>query len=244
MLIAAAMLCLCVYCQLRLRHWAILREQARGDASGETPMGGSILAGLTLVAREPVLRWMAAVLVCGVGVGTLLYNAQIATVRELYPDSRDATAYFANIDLAINALALFVQVFITRWLLSRYGIAPALLLPPLAIFIGYALLAASPLPLLLAVVQVVTRSGEFCLHKPARETVYTKVPREWRYKAGAAIDTVIYRGADLAFGWSYKAIGLLGGSAVFGAGMLIALAFGYSGYRLWREQDKLPTTPR
>ena len=50
----------------------------------------------------------------GVGVGTLLYNEQAAIVRQFYPDDEARTAYYANIDLAVNALTLFVQVFLTR----------------------------------------------------------------------------------------------------------------------------------
>lgn len=240
MLIAAAFLLACLACQMRLRRWAVERENARGERSGETPMGGGVLAGLTLIAREPLLRWMAATVVLGVGVGTLLYNEQAAIVRQFYPDARAATAYYANIDLAINALTLVVQVFVTRWLLSRFGIRPALLLPPLAIFLGYAMLAAAPLPILVAIVQVVTRSSEFCLNKPARETIYTQVDREWRYKAGAAIDTVVYRGGDLTFVWVHKVVSALGSSAVFGVGMLIACGFGVSALNLLREQRKLP----
>lgn len=240
MLVAASFLLACLGCQMRLRHWAVAREQARGERNGEAPMGGGILAGLTLVLREPLLRWMAATVVLGVGVGTLLYNEQAAIVRRFYPDARAATAYYANIDLAINALTLFVQVFVTRWLLSRFGIRPALLLPPLAIFLGYAVLAAAPLPILVAIVQIATRSGEFCLHKPARETIYTQVPREWRYKAGAAIDTVIYRGGDLTFVWVHKFASAFGSTIVFGAGMVIACGFGFSAFNLWREQRKLP----
>jgi AAA family ATP:ADP antiporter len=199
-----------------------------------------VLAGLTLIAREPLLRWMAMVVLFGVGVGTLLYNEQAALVRAFYPDARAATAYYANIDLAINALTLFVQVFVTRWLLSRFGVRPALLLPPLAIFFGYAILAATPLPLLLAIVQITTRSSEFCLAKPARETIYTQVPREWRYKAGAAIDTVIYRAGDLTFVWLHKFIAAFGSSVVFGAGMIVAALFGLGAWGLVREQRKLP----
>ena len=50
------------------------------------------------------------------------------------------------IDLAVNVLTIFVQLFLTRWLMRRYGIAPLLLLPALAILLGFSLLAASPLP--------------------------------------------------------------------------------------------------
>lgn len=240
MLVAAVFLVLCLGCQMRLRHWAVERELERGVRGGEMPMGGGVFAGLTLVAREPLLRWMAVVVLFGVGVGTLLYNEQASIVRRFYPDARAATAYYANIDLAINALTLFVQLFVTRWLLSRFGIRPALLLPPLAIFLGYAVLAATPLPLLVAIVQIGTRSSEFCLNKPARETIYTRVPREWRYKAGAAIDTVIYRGGDLTFVWVHKFISAFGSQVVFGVGMLVAAMFGVGAWGLWREQRKLP----
>ncbi|GIX34744.1 MAG: MFS transporter [Lysobacteraceae bacterium] len=240
MLVAAGFLVLCVVALLRLRRWAREREQARGQHDAEQPLGGEILGGLRLIAREPLLRWMAVLVVLGVGVGTLLYNEQLALVRRLFPDPREATAYFANIDLAVNALTLLTQVFVTRRVLLRYGIAPALIVPAALVFLGYAALAASPLPLLLAVAQVVVRSGEFALHKPARESVYTRVAREWRYKAGAAIDTVVYRGADLTFVWVHKLVSGLGSSAVFGLGMLVSLGLAASGYRVWREQRCLP----
>ena len=240
MLVSAAFLVLCVVCLLRLRHYAVRREASRRLASGEVPMGGAVWAGLKLVASEPLLRWLAMLCVLGVGVGTLLYNEQAAIVRQFYPDPKAATAYYASIDLAVNGVTLLVQLFVTRALLSRFGIAPALLVPGFAIVLGYAALAASPLPLLVAVVQILTRSGEFALAKPARETIYTRVAREWRYKAGAAIDTVIYRGGDLTFVWTHKLLAAFGSTAVFGAGLLVACGFTFSAWRVSAEAKKLP----
>ena len=240
MLVSAGFLLLCVGCLLRLRRYAVQREAARQLASGEVPMGGTVLAGLRLVAREPLLRWMAMVVLFGVGVGTLLYNEQAAIVRQFYPDPERATAFYANIDLAVNGLTLFVQLLVTRALLSRFGIGPALLIPGVAIIAGYAALAASPLPLLVAVVQVVTRASEFSLAKPARETVYTRVAREWRYKAGAAIDTVIYRGGDLTFVWVHKLLSGFGSQAVFGVGLLVACSMTLGALGVLREARKLP----
>src|SRR5690606_28159577 len=107
-------------------------------------------------------------------------------------------------------LTILVQLLLTRWLLRRYGVAPLLLLPAAAILLGFALLSASPLPLLVAIVQVATRAGEFSLAKPARETLYTRVDRESRYKAKAVIDTAIYRGGDLTFAWVHKGLAVFG----------------------------------
>jgi len=240
MLVSAGFLAMCVVCLLRLRLWAVARERARGVVSGEVAMGGEVLAGLKLVLREPLLRWMALMVIGGVGVGTLLYNEQAAIVRRAYTDPAAATAFYATLDLAVNALTLVVQLLVTRGLLSRFGIAPALLIPGCAIIVGFSVLAASPLPLIVAVVQVVTRASEFSLAKPARETIYTRVGREWRYKAGAAIDTVIYRGADLSFVWLHKPLSLIGSSAVFGAGALVAAAMTFSVLRLLRQEKQLP----
>ena len=120
------------------------------------------------------------------------------------------------------------------------GIGPALLVPGGAIILGYAALAASPLPLLVATVQVVTRASEFSLAKPARETIYTRVGREWRYKAGAAIDTVVYRGGDLTFVWLHKLLSAFGSQVVFGAGLLVAMGMTLGAWKVVGEARKLP----
>jgi len=176
----------------------------------------------------------------GVGVGTMLYNEQASIVRRLYPDAAASTAFFSRVDLAVNTLTLIVQLGFTRWLLSRYGIAPALLIPGVAIIIGFSILAASPLPLMVAMVQVMTRASEFSLAKPARETIYTRVDRQWRYKAGAAIDTVVYRGGDLTFAWVHKGLSLFGSHIVFVGGLVVAGAMTIAALGLLREEKKLP----
>lgn len=240
MLVSAGFLLVCVLCIWQLRRWAVLREREQQLADGEKPMGGSVLDGLKLIAREPLLRWLALLVVFGVGVGTTLYNEQASIVRRMITDPAASTAFYSRIDLAVNALALIVQLGLTRWLLSRFGIAPALLIPGFAIIIGFSALAASPLPLMVAVVQVMTRASEFSLGKPARETIYTRVDRQWRYKAGAAIDTVVYRGADLTSAWIHKGLSLFGSHVVFAGGTLMAIFMTLSALGVLREEKKLP----
>ncbi|HEY9145031.1 MAG TPA: MFS transporter [Arenimonas sp.] len=244
LLVSAGLLGLGVFCILRLGRWARLREAERGRSGAEQAMGGSMLAGLRLLKEQPLLQAMAIIMFFGVGVGTLLYNEQAAIAREFFPGDEARTAYYANIDLAINLVTLLVQVFLTRMLLVRFGVAPVLLLPALAILLGFAALTASPLPLLVAVVQIATRAGEFSLAKPARETIYTRVDREVRYKGKAVIDTAVYRGGDLFFVWTHKLLAAFGSAAVFGVGMLVAGAMTFGAWRLIREQAKLPADPR
>src|SRR5690606_7884504 len=116
MLVSCALLAVCMLCILRLRPHAVERERADGRPRGE------VWAGLKLVAREPLLRWLALMVVLGIGVGTLLYNEQILIARSAFADAEQRTAFFSRIDLAVNTLTLVVQLLVTRALLSRFGI--------------------------------------------------------------------------------------------------------------------------
>jgi AAA family ATP:ADP antiporter len=238
MLVSAGFLIVCTVCIVRLRHWAVQRE-TRAGRDNESAMGGGVLAGLKLVAREPLLRWMAVLVFLGVGVGQLLYNQQNAIARESFATAEARAEFYAGIDVAVAVITLVVQLFVTRFLLSRFGLWPALMIPMAALLLGFAVLTASPLPMLVAAVLVVTRSNEFSLIKPARETIYTQVDRQWRYKAGAAIDTAFFRGGEVSFSWVYKGLSLFGSQAVFGVGLLLAAAMSASAWRLIREQANL-----
>ncbi|HET6603649.1 MAG TPA: MFS transporter [Xanthomonadaceae bacterium] len=236
LLVSALLLGLCIVCILRLRRWAREREAQRRDLWRGRAMGGTVLAGLRLTARDPLLRAMVLLMFFGVGVGTLLYNEQREIALRWFDDAEARTAYYSMIDLAINFLTLTVQLLFTRALLSRYGVAPLLMIPVVAVTLGFALLTASPLPLLVAGVQVVTRAGNFSLVQPARESVFTRVDRESRYKAKAFIDTAVYRGGDLSFVWLHKLLAGFGSAAVFGAGVLVALAMSFSAWRVVQLQ--------
>ena len=239
LLVSAGFLVVCLLCIVRLRPWAQQREQRSGQMA-DGAMGGSIWAGFKLVANDPLLRGLALLMFFGVGVGTLLYNEQAAIVKHFYPTSEAATRYYARIDFLINLSTILIQVFLTRWLLRRFGVGPVLLIPAFAITFGYCLLAMSPLPLLVAAVQIATRSGEFSLGKPGRETLYTRVDREARYKAKAFIDTAVYRGGDLTYVWLHKWLAMFGSRMVFAAGIGIAIAMTLSAWQVIRAQRRLP----
>ncbi|GHD71086.1 MFS transporter [Luteimonas padinae] len=244
LLVSAGFLGICLLCIMKLRPWALARERSQGGGADGRAMGGSMLAGLRLVWQRPLLRALALLMFFGVGVGTLLYNEQARIVRAAFATAEERAAFYSMLDWAINGLTIAIQLLLTRFLLQRYGIAPLLLLPAFAIMLGFAALSASPLPMLVAIVQIVTRASEFSLAKPARETLYTRVDREERYKAKAVIDTAVYRGGDLTFVWVHKALATLGSSMVFLAGLGIALGMAFGAWRVVRAERTLPHDPR
>ena len=236
MLVSAFLLGLCCLCIHMLGRWA---DRQRADSLKSKVIGGSMWAGLKLVWQTPLLRALAGFMIFGVGVGTLLYNEQAAIAKAFFPDEQDRTQFFSRIDLIINAVTLFIQVFLTRTLLRRFGVAPMLLIPAFAILLGYAALCAAPVPLLVAAVQIATRAGEFSLSKPARETLYTRVDRESRYKGKAFIDTAVYRGGDLTFSWIHKGLAAAGSTVVFAGGFLVAALMCLNAWRVIQIEKRM-----
>ncbi len=236
MLVSALLLGGALLAVLRLLPWA---TRQRGP---EQVIGGTVLAGARLIAGSPFLRAIAGLLLLYVTVNTILYYQQAAVVAEAYAEPAARTAFFARIDFAVNALTVLTQLFVTRVLMTRFGVTPLLVISPVLVAIGFACLAASPMPILLAVIQVVHRAGNFALIAPARESLYTQVDRESRYKAKAFIDTAIYRGGDVVVGWGMAgvaAIGLhLGQIGLLG--LVVASLWALLGFRVGRTYATQP----
>ena len=210
LLLSAAFYGVCQLCILKLVPWARAQEARRNQMDGEQPIGGTVLAGARLVFSKPLLFALVLFMVFGSSTGTLFYNQQAAVVGAMNLSSADRTAYFAGIDLGVNLLALVTQLFLTRALLTRFGIAPVLLIPVALVIAGLGSLVFWFSAGLLAAVQIVTRGLSFSFVKPARESLFTLVDRESRYKAKNFIDTAVYRGTDMVTSWSFLGLASLG----------------------------------
>jgi len=210
LLLSAAFYGVCLLCILKLVPWARAQEARRNQMDGEQPIGGTVLAGARLVFSKPLLFALVLFMVFGSSTGTLFYNQQAAVVGAMNLSSADRTAYFAGIDLGVNLLALVTQLFLTRALLTRFGIAPVLLIPVALVIAGLGSLVFWFSAGLLAAVQIVTRGLSFSFVKPARESLFTLVDRESRYKAKNFIDTAVYRGTDMVTSWSFLGLASLG----------------------------------
>lgn len=234
MLISALLLGGALLAIVRLLPWATARRGA------DHAIGGTVMAGARLVASSPFLRLIAGLLLLYVTVNTILYYQQAAVVAATFTDSDARAAYFARIDFAVNALTVVTQLALTRLLLTHYGVTPLLILSPLLVSAGFAWLSASPTPLLLAAIQVVHRAGNFALIAPARESLFTRVDRESRYKAKAFIDTAIYRGGDLVNGWLMAAVVAAGMPLAHVAliGLAVAGVWAFTGWRVGRTHDE------
>jgi AAA family ATP:ADP antiporter len=245
LLLSACFYALCLFCIFRLIPWARAQEMKRNGEDGEKPIGGTLLAAFRLVVSKPLLFALALFMIFGSSVGTMVYNAQAAAVGAMHLDAAARTSYFADIDFGVNVLALTAQLFLTRVLLTGYGVAPLLLTAVFFMFAGLGSLVMFFTVPLLAGVQIVTRGLSFSFVKPARESLFTLVDRESRYKAKNFIDTVVYRGADVLTSWSFAALtGIgLGLPALAGVWIGVAMIFGLVVLWVIRLQHQMLAEP-
>jgi len=235
--IAAVLLLGSVFAIHRLRPWAI---QSGGVDSGR-PIGGTVLAGARLALTSPYLLGICSLLVLYTFLSTLVYFHQAYVIDAAFSDPDQQTAVFAGLDLAVNVLTFLGQFFVVSRLVGKLGIGWTLALVPFGLAAGLAGLALAPLFATLAVVQVLRRSGEYAIMKPARDMLYSVVDRETKYKAKNFIDTAVYRGGDVGASWVHAGLTAAGLSlsAIAALAAPVALFWGFLGLRLGRRYREL-----
>jgi len=228
-------------------------EQDRsGDRQGE-PVGGSLWAGIKELVTKPFLRYMAVLMLLGDGIGTLAYALLADYSKAHFTDKVARTAFYNDLDLYANLLGVVLQLTVTRWLMIRRGAVAALVVTSL---INLLLLAAiviwGPgevpgvtlgLPLL-AILTIGSRGFTYGMTKPASDALYTRVPRETRYKGKNFIETAVWRLGDVLVTSGVSLFGMLGvsvaGMASVGVGVSVLAT--WVARQIGRAPDLAPET--
>jgi ATP:ADP antiporter, AAA family len=207
----------------------------------ERPIGGSVLAGITHAFRSPYLVNVSLFLLLFAITSTVLYFQQAGIVSRSFTDRGAQTAFFATVDLLVNILTLAIQLFLTGRIVLWLGVGLALAFLPALTILGFGALSAAPTLGAIAAFQVVRRAGDYAIARPAREVLFTVVPREDRYKAKSFIDTFVYRLGDQVGAWGVAGFRALGAGAAELALIAIPIAFLWLLNALWlgRRQEKM-----
>ncbi len=260
LLVSAALLGIAVICVVLLGRWASMHGARRHESGHEDAVGGSMWDGLKQIFADPFMRGMAALLLLADGIGTVNYALLLDYSGSTFTDAVARTRFHADVDLASNLLTVLVQLTVTRWLLPRQGPGILILLwsgvsvavltlvvvshDPHASLFTLPLLVGPIAPTVLAL--LVSRGLAYGMAEPARHSLYTRVPRNVRYKGQNAVDTAVWRFGDVAIATGMnglKAVGMtIGGFAAISA--LAAFAAAGIGWGLWRRVESIQDPPR
>ncbi|WP_020178414.1 hypothetical protein [Methylopila sp. M107] len=244
MLVAGALLLVAVVAVARIIRLARdIPSRSHPDLEKKA-IGGGLWAGLIHVARSPYLLNIGLYILFFAVLSTFLYFQQAEIAKTAFADRASRVSFFASVDLAVNVLTLFVQLFLTSWILRVFGTAKAAAFLPLLTLLGFAIFALAPTITALVAFQVARRVGNFGLAKPTREVLFTVVSREDKYKAKNVLDTVVYRLGDQVGSWSYAALAGLGPVGLAVAALPIAALWLVNGYWLGARHEKLAAARR
>jgi len=203
-------------------------------------IGGNPLAGFKMFFSNPYLLSIGVFILLYTGISSFVYFE----LKNLLSDfSRpERSVIWAQMDLAVNILAISTGLFATGRIVTRFGMPATIAMVPIIICIGLLVLAISPLLGVVMILQIVRRAGNYAVTRPAREMLFTLVNQETRFKAKPVIDIVAYRGGDMITAWLFTGLtqGLgLGLAAVAAIGAGIAGLWTLVGIYLgrWFERD-------
>jgi AAA family ATP:ADP antiporter len=206
---------------------------------GDRPIGGNPFAGFVKVLSSPYLLAIALFVVLLATVNTFLYFEQLRLVQEAFANTEDRTRIFARLDWIVQSLTVLCQIFLTGRIASKLGLTVLLVIVPLAMVGGFLALAATGTFMVLAIVFVARRVGEYAFVRPAREMLFARLDNETKYKAKNVIDVPVYRGADALSAQVKAAIETagMGPGPVAVIGAVIAAAWALNGWYLGRRAD-------
>ena len=203
-------------------------------------IGGNPLAGFKMFFSNPYLLSIGVFILLYTGISSFVYFELKNLLSDFTRPER--SVIWAQMDLAVNILAISTGLFATGRIVTRFGMPTTIAMVPIMICIGLLVLAISPLLGVVMILQIVRRAGNYAVTRPAREMLFTLVNQETRFKAKPVIDIVAYRGGDMITAWLFTGLtqGLgLGLAAVAAIGAGIAGLWTLVGIYLgrWFERD-------
>ena len=254
LVVSAALLAIALACVAWLGGWARVHGHRRHDPGHESAVGGGVLDGVRQVFANPFMRTMAVLMLLADCIGTVNYALVVDYSGATFDDAIARTRFAADLDLAANLLQVVVQLTLTRWMLVRWGAGPVIGVWATAVAGALLLVAVSDNPYapvigampLVAVALIIGRGLAYGMVGPARESLYTRVPRNLRYKGKNTVDTAVWRFGDLSVAVSMNALRSVGVAAPGFAGLaaLAAATSGVLGWRLARRVERpVPVSP-
>ncbi len=196
-------------------------------------VGGNPLQGFKSFFSSPFLLAIALFLLLYTAISSFAYFEQTNLLRGFDRDRR--TEILALLALVVNVLTFLLGFLATGRLATKWGMPVTLALIPLFMGAALVVLAFAPMLTILLALQVARQAGNYGITRPAREMLFTAVPRESRFKSKPVVDVAIYRGGDAIWGSAFALLtdGVgLGMAAMAGTGAVIAAIWAATGAAL------------
>jgi ATP:ADP antiporter, AAA family len=190
------------------------RAGREGESIGDRPLGGRSLAGVIAPMRSPYMLGIGLFIVLSAVASTTLYFTELRIVEAAAESTEERTVLFANINLWTQLATLLAQAFIAGRVMRYLGVGVALGLLPLYSATALVILAANPTLATYTLINALYRAVQRGITRPARETLFTVLGREDKYKAKSLLDTLVCRIGDACGARIEPAVAALSSTAI------------------------------
>jgi|LSQX01.2.fsa_nt_gb AAA family ATP:ADP antiporter len=166
----------------------------RAPSPVSSQQGGQVLK------RNQQLRRIALIVALYEIVSSIIdyqFTHSVATALS----GRDISRYFANVYMAVNVVALLVQLLLSRSFMMRLGIARSIIVLPILLMTGLGGFFLVPGLFFATFLLVGDNALNYSLHQSCRESLYVVLPHRDKYAGKAFVDIFVQRAA--------KGVGLL-----------------------------------
>ena len=207
----------------------------------EKDLSGSAIEPIKDIAQSPVLKNLSLYMVLWTGLMTFGWMIALGIVQEWSTDPCERTAFFARIEQIVTPFTLICQFFVTSFILRSIGIRKVLIIYGFILFAAIYFYEIYPEIMTVMIIVSILRTFEYGLSKPARESLFTKLKREQRYKSTVFMDTFFARGGEVAGSWFAAKGALLLGLSSMGATLFLipfAVLLSWTGYKSSKLLDE------
>ena len=171
-------------------------------------LGGSSFEAIQNIIKDPAIRNIGLYVILFTMLMTTSWMISLGIVQEWSQDPCERTGFFARIEQIVTPLTLLMQLFLASYILRRVGSLTVLSIYGVLFAIAFMAYAFYPTITTVMMVVISLRIFEYGLNKPTRESIYTKLKQQDRYKSTVFIDTFLARSGDVIGGWFVR--GLVG----------------------------------
>lgn len=186
------------------------------------------------------LRQIAGLVLLYTLLSTFLYFEQAHLLA--YSQSNDVvmgvfelnrTAVLALMAFGVNGATLLIQLTLTQYMMVKRGMAYTLAVVPSLMIICLIVLSLAPMLMVLVISQIIHKTGNYALMRPARESLFTIIAPQKKYQIKMWIDLAVYRGGDVLGSWLFFTLLLVFGLDITSLTLLI-IPIAY----LWQWQSR------
>jgi AAA family ATP:ADP antiporter len=175
----------------------IVERLAAPEAEAETIVESSsrhsaALEGAAIVFRSPYLLSIVGIVGLYEIVSTVMDFQFTSTVAH-YLQGPAIGRQFSTVFAITNAVSMFVQLFLTSFVMTRFGVGTALLVLPVAALSGSVGFMAFPILWVGSALNTVDNAFSYSINQSAKEALYVPTTRDEKYKAKAFIDMFVQR---------------------------------------------------